>query len=296
LGQALLTPPSAVDVASARSALVRTAGSETHPLLDGLLEALAPGHVGALAPRGTGTSLQAASREAVLLRQRELLRLPHRLAILSPSNPSDAAGVTRALSRWLKSPDQGRPSACEVEVGSAARTELSLAASGAPEGSYLAFRVPAKALGEVTLLAELLNAPGGALARSLAEPDLVGAARALALGSSSARALVVQISAFEGREGEALTRVQRLFERLASGGVLGAADIEAGLARQKNARRLAALDPRYRLVQLAESASTAPPDPASLRRLVATLRPEAAIVARNMTGVLPSAGKSPGSR
>ena len=92
------------------------------------------------------------------------------------------------------------------------------------------------------------------LARTLAEPDLVGAARALVFGTSSARALVVQVSAFDGREHEALSRVQKLFERLSSGGVLTAAEIESAVARQRHVRRLAALDPRYRLVQLLEPA------------------------------------------
>jgi hypothetical protein len=152
----------------------------------------------------------------------------------------------------------------------------------ATEGSYIAFRIPAKAGAEASLLAELLNLPGGALARTLADPDLVGAARALVFGTSSARALVVQVSAFEGRETEALSRVQRLFERLASGGVLVAAEVEAAIGRQRTARRLAALDPRYRLVQLLEAPPVAVDAP-GLKRFAQSLRPDAAIVARSTT-------------
>jgi hypothetical protein len=297
LGQALLAPPTALEVATARADLLKIAGSEPHPLLDALLESLAPGHVGALAPRGSATSLQAASREAVLARQRELLRLPHRVAILSPTNAADVASATRALSRWLRIPEAPRPSPCDSELSPPARGELSLAASDVPEGSYLAFRISPKWGNEAGVLAELLNLPGGALARTLADPDLVGAARALVFGTASARALVVQVSAFEGREAEALARVQKLFERLSSGGVLTPAEIDQALARQRSTRRLAALDPRYRLVQLLEPAPAAPVDAAALRRLTATLRPDAAVIARTLARPAPaSTGKTPTSR
>ncbi len=298
LGHALVAPPTALEVATARGELLKAAGAEPHPLLAALFESLAPGHVGALAPRGLLTSLQAASREAVLTRQREFLRLPHRLAILSPTNAGDAAFVTRSLSRWLKTPDAPRPSLCEVEIGAPAPGELSLApGADAPEGSYLAFRIPAKTGTEAGVLVELLNLPGGALARTVADPDLVGAARALVFGTSSARALIVQISAFEGREQEALSRVQKLFERLASGGVLVPAEVEAALGRQRAARRLAALDPRYRLVQLLDPSPAAAVDTAALRRLAASLRPEAAVIARTVPrpAALPG-GKTPSSR
>jgi hypothetical protein len=281
LGRASLAPPSAQEVATARSELTRAAGNEARPLLDALLESLAPGHTGALAPRGNATSLQSASREAVLLRQRELLRAPHRLAILSTSNASDAAAVTRSVARWLQSPEPPRPSPCAIDVSAPARGELSLEpGASSAEGSYVAFRIPAKAGAEAAVLADVLSAAGGPLARAMAEPDLAGAARATVLGSSSARALVVQVSAFEGRENEAVSRIQRLFGRLSSDGVLATAELDAALARFRNARRLAALDPRYRLVQLLDPSVAAPVDAAAVRRLSAALRPEAAVVAR----------------
>lgn len=280
LGQALVAQPAAVDVAAARGELLKATGSEPRPLFDGLLEALSPGHAGALAPRGTATSLQAASREAVLARQRELRSLPHKLAILSPTDAADAAYVTRSLARWLKTPDTAHASPCSTEIAGPNRTELRAAeGSTAVEGSYVAFRIPGKTGAEAALLAELLNLPGGALARALAEPELVGAARALAVGTSSARALIVQVSAFEGREAEALSRIQKLFERLSSGGVLLQNEIEAALTQRRAARRLAALDPRQRLVQMLEPGTA--PEAAALRRLAQSLRPEAAVVARS---------------
>lgn len=296
LGQALLAPPGALEVAAARGELLKAAGPEPHPLLDGVLEALAPGHAGALLPRGSAASLQSASREAVLARQRELLRLPHRLAILSPTNASDAAFVTRSLSRWLKTPEAPRSSPCDTELAPPVRGELSLSGGESPEGSYVSFRIPARAGAEANLLAELLNAAGGPLARTLSEPDLAGAARALVFGTSSARALVVQVSAFEGREQEALTRVQKLFERLAAGGVLGAAELDAALARQQAARRVAALDPRYRLVRLLEGAAAPAVDAAALRKLTSGLRPEAAIIGRMVARDAPSGRKTPARR
>ncbi len=294
LGQALVAPPAALDVASARSELIKNAGGEPHPLLESLLETLVPGHVGALAPRGNVSSLQAATREAVLSRQRELMRLPHRLALLSPSSAADAQQVATRLSRWLRSPDATRPSPCHGELGPPARSELSLAKGATdPEGSYLAFRIPARAGAEASLLAEILNLPGGALERSLAEPELVGAARALVFGSSSARALVIQLSAFEGREAEALSRVQKLFERLAAGGVLSAAEVETATARQASAHRLAALDPRYRLLRLLDPPAL-PADAAALRRFASSLRPESAVVARSVSAPAPVAPASSG--
>ncbi len=281
LGRAVLAPPTALHVASARAELLSNTGTDARPLLDALFDSLAAGHTGALAPRGTATSLQSATREAVLFRQRELLRAPHRLAILSATNAGDAQLVTRAVSRWLRSPDAPRPSPCSTEVGAPSRAELGLARGIASnEGSYVAFRIPAKAGAEAAVLAELLSAPSGPLARALAEPDLVGAARATLFGTSSARALIVQVSAFEGRENEAVARVQRLFERLASDGVLAASDVEAALGRLRAARRNAALDPRFRLVQLLDPSVAAPVDSAAVRRLAASLRPENAVVAR----------------
>lgn len=297
LGRALVAPPSALDVATARGALLQDVGETPHPLLEALLESLAPGHLGALLPKGNATSLQAASRDAILARQRELLRQPPRLAVLTPGGSADAAFVTRSLARWLETPEAPRTSPCATDVGPAARSELSLLAdSAAAEGSYVAFRISAKAGAEASLLAELLNLPGGALARTMAEPDLVGAARALVFGTSSARAFVVQISAFEGRDVEATTRVQKLLERLAAGGVLTAAELESALAKRRSAQRLSLLDPRHRLLQLLEPMPAAP-DATALRRFAAVLRPESAIVARSAARPAPpSAGKSPASR
>jgi hypothetical protein len=280
LGHALLAPPSALEVAAARAELLRAAGGEPHPLLESLFEALVPGHTGALVPRGSAGSLQAASREAVLAKQRELLRLPHRLAVLSPTSAADVKLLHARLGRWLRSPDAPRTSPCTAELAPPARGEVTLAPGATtPEGSYLAFRIPAKSGAEATALTEILNQPGGALERTMSEPDLVGAARARVFGTQAARALIVQVSAFEGREAEAFSRVQKLFERLAAGGVLSAVELEAALSRHATAQRLAALDPRFRLVQLFDPIS-APPDAAALRRLVSSLRPEAAIVAR----------------
>jgi hypothetical protein len=298
LGHALLAPPSAVDIATARGELIKAAGVEPRPLLEALLEALSAGRSGALAPRGYVTSLLGASREAVLARQRDLLRLPHRVAVLSPSNADDAAFVTRNLSRWLKSADAPRSSPCELEIPSPTRGSLALEpGSEHSEGGYLAFRVSAKSAAEAALLVDLLNQPGGGLSKALAEPDLVGAARALLVGTSSARALVVQLSAFEGREAEALSRVRKLFERLAAGGGLTSAEIDGALARQRTAHRLAALDPRYRLVQLLDPSQAPASDAAALRRWLGSLRPEAALVAEVSTAkAAPTSEKKPPSR
>ena len=78
-------------------------------------------------------------------------------------------------------------------------------------------------------------------------------------GTTSARSLVVQISAFAGRETEAVSRVQKLFERLSAGGALTSAELEAATAQRRAQYRLAALDPRYRVVQLLEPAAPVAP-------------------------------------
>jgi hypothetical protein len=281
LGRASLAPPPATAVASARAELTASLNGEARPLLEGLLDNLAGGHMGALAPRGTASSLQSATREAVLSRQRELLRAPHRLAVLSTTDATDATALTRALGRWLRSPEPPRAAPCS-EPPAPARAELGLSrGTVSAEGSYLAFRLSSKVGAEANVLADVLSQPGGLLARAMAEPELVGAARANVFGTSVARALVVQISAFDGREAEALGRVQRLFERLGSDGVLAAPELEAALARLLRARRLAALDPRTRLVQLLEPTVAAPVDSTAVRRLASSLRLESALVARS---------------
>jgi hypothetical protein len=211
LGHALVAPPTAVDVATARGELIQSAGAEPRPLFEALLDAISSGRTGALAPRGTVTSLLATSREAVLARQRELLRLPHRVAVLSPSTASDAAFVGKSLRRWLRSPDAARPSPCESEVPAPARSGIGLGPGAEnAEGSYVAFRVPGRRAAEAAVLVDVLNQSDGPLAKALAEPELVGAARASLLGTSSARAIVVQLSPFEGRDAEAISRVERL--------------------------------------------------------------------------------------
>ncbi len=297
LGRALVAPPSAVEVAAARAELLKLDGDTPRPLLERVFELLAPGASGALSPRGTGTSLQAASREAVLSRQRELLRQLPGLAVITPGSTADAALVGSSLARWLQTPDALRPSPCAAEVSWPSRAELSLQGDAAEaEGSYLAFRVPGRSGAEAGVLAELLNLPAGALARAMAEPDLAGAARALTFGTNSARAFVVQVSAFEGREIEALSRMQKLFERLASGGALTTPDLEAALARRRSRQQSAELDARHRLAQLQDPSPPAP-DAAALRRFMALLRPSSAIVARSGTARAPAdAGKSTPSR
>lgn len=298
LGRALLAPPSPLEVAAARNSLLTAAGSEPQPLLERLLETLAPAQAGALLPRGSLTSLQAASREAVVARQRELLRLPHRLAVLSPTSASDGAAVAQSLARWLRHPDSPRPSPCEEAAGAPARTEILLESGAAlPKSSYLGFRIPSNAWAAASVLGDLLNSPDGALSQALSEPDLVGVARSMLLGTDSARALVVQVSAFEGQDQEALARVQRLFENLARSSALSTSHVDAAMKRQRVRQRLAALDPRYRLVRLLEPDQPAVVDEFALRKLAASLQPESAVVARAVARTVPSrAGKTPPGR
>jgi hypothetical protein len=289
LGRALVAAPSALDIAAARSELLRSVGATPRPMLGALLDALAPGHLGALAPRGTFASLEAASRDAILARQRELLRLPHRLAILSPTSKADATALAARLGRYLEFGEPARSIPCPHAVEPPARGQLVLSGGDStPEGSYLAFRLPPDLSSEAMALVELLNRSGGLLERAMSDPDMLGAARAALLGGNSARALVVQVSAFETREAEALERVHRLFERLASGTLLTAGELEGPLGRLREAHRVAELDPRYRLVELFEDHKPALVNGAALRRLVTSLRPDAAIVAAASKLVAPA--------
>jgi hypothetical protein len=70
--------------------------------------------------------------------------------------------------------------------------------------------------------------------------------------------------------------------------VLTSADLEAATARQRAQHRLAALDPRYRVVQLLEPAAPVA-DAAAVRRLASSLRPDSAIIARSL-GAPPAQG------
>jgi hypothetical protein len=251
--------------------------------LDAVLGALAPGQLGALAPLGSVQSLQGVSREAVLARQRELARGPHVLSILTPTTTEDAAPITRSVERWLQGPDAAR-GAC-VEPSRPRAGEIALqSADEAREGGYFAYRLAPGDLRAAQALVELFNAPGGALSRALSTPDQVGAARALQFGTESAQALVIQVVGFEGRQAEAMARVQKLIDGVQTGGIFSAAELEAALAKRRKADWLAALDPRVRLAAIRDSSTPEDPrqrpaDAAALRRLMASLRPERAVVA-----------------
>jgi hypothetical protein len=91
--------------------------------------------------------------------------------------------------------------------------------------------------------------------------------------------------------------VQKLFERLSSGGAITAAELEGAVARQHASRRLSGLDPRYRLVQLLEGAPAPVVDATAVRKLASTLRPEVAVIARvSARAAPPTGGKTPTSR
>jgi hypothetical protein len=87
-----------------------------------------------------------------------------------------------------------------------------------------------------------------------------------------------------------MSRVQKLFERLSSGGAVTAAELEGAVARQHASRRLAGLDPRYRLVQLLEASPAPVVDAIAVRKLASSLRPEAAVIARVSARSAPATG------
>lgn len=285
LGRALIEPPSAVDVATARESLLAAVGRESRPLLDAVLSALSPGQVGALTPMGSAQSLQSTSREAVLARQRELARGQHVVSILTPTSKEDGAALVKSVERWLTGPEASRGQCPEPSRPRASEIVLQTA-DDAREGGYVGYRLPTDDLRATQALVELFNAPGGALARALSSPDQVGAARALQFGTESAQALVIQVVGFAGRQAEAMARVQRLIESAQAGGLFSAAEIEAALAKRRKADWLAALDPRFRLGALRapgapEDPRLKPVDAAALRRLISSLRPDRAVVARS---------------
>ncbi len=294
LGRAFIAPPASIDVAAARESLEAALGSKPRPGFEALLEALTPTHAAVLAPLGTFRALDGASRESVLARQRELLRLPHRIAVLSPTNESDASALVASASRWLESGETLRSSPCGLDVATPAPSDILLTATGdEPEGSYLGFRVAPELDAELGLLAELLNASNGLLARALSDGEVVGAARALPLGTRAARALVIQFRAFDGKEQEALARLKALFERLASGTAIPEPELETALRQSRARHHGAALDPRYRLITLHDGEAPAPADETAFRKLLLALRPESAIFAHPAAR---GAEKSPATR
>jgi hypothetical protein len=268
------------EVMKAREELLDQVGREERRGYGLVLENLTQGHPSWLEPRGAFASLENAPEGGFGAALERFLARPLRLAVLANAGPKQAEFLRGELERWIRpvrpavvrcpTPGRWAPKTGETTL----KTLLE-----APEGSYYAFpfpgfvgRMPVEAA--ATLL--LLNRPGGLLDQALS--DLPGAASAKALGGPEAGALVVQVSAADGQEPLAITRIRALFDRLATTSV-SSSDLsfaERELAQKDDSERL---DPRRRIVELWRgNAPRAALDASRLTRFHATLRQTGALL------------------
>jgi hypothetical protein len=269
-------------LATAQGELFGAIGGEQRPGYARLLDALAPDHIAWLEPRGTWATLSQASRDSVGARGRDLLRGPLRVAVLSNQDDAQATAAAHAFERWL-APWRDDPRRCQVAPERSAHgTEIALAVSGdsTSESAYVGLPFPSRLKydREAEAIAELLNAPDGALARALGAAHLSASARASVIGGGRAAALVVEIHAGDDDAKRATLEVRRVLERL-SQSPLSASDLSVALLSSERRSVAASLDPRRRIVDLWRGAAPATPiSPVSLRAFLATLSPAAEVV------------------
>jgi hypothetical protein len=285
LGRAL--SGSRVDVtaaAAARAELEVDLNPQVQPLWSTALGVLAPRRVSALDPRGTWQSVTSIPIHSVEFRRLAFIRGPLRLAVLANGAAADA-NVELGLERWLK-PERRGQSRCPASPPLVASTgEYIVDTQGASQGSRALVAVPIAPAANEGLPVEaewtlhLLNRRSGWLDRSVRLPGVAVAAEALLVGGTNGGALIVQVSAPEGRTREAVAQVRALFGRLADGAV-SAEDVQLARSDAADEQAAAATDPRHRIISLwLGRGPVAPPDLASLRRFQhQTLAPERHVV------------------
>lgn len=245
---------SSQEVALARADLLARLGGDPAPGYWLALDALAPHKPSLLEPRGTWPSLSEAATLDPEARRHLLIEGPLRLAVIANSEESQAAVVEETLGRWLgpTRTEKTCPTAPRPAVRSGEMSVESAPEARAVPKAYVAVPLPTVDYGppEEAILTELLlNRRGGWLEQALAAQGLVSRARARILGGSRAAALVIEVSALEGKGQKAVAQVRGLFERLAQGGAT-ARDLEASSRAYRDERLALELDPRERLVEL----------------------------------------------
>ncbi|HVU01907.1 MAG TPA: hypothetical protein VHE30_09150 [Polyangiaceae bacterium] len=255
----------------ARSTLSDELRAEAIPLWPAAFEALSPKHPSLLDPRGTFRSVTELGTPVVEAARHTLLRLPLRVAVLSPEDgPERRTKLSEAIERELR-PDRGAPGTCPDVSGIVARPgayDVSFAESaGAGTRALVAVTLPqaGQFRAEAERTAELMNRPGGLLDSALRGTGLAVHAEAAIVGGASGAAFAVELATTGKKLDDAVAQVRALFSRLAE----GAASPE-DLARAESLAvdaREAAVDPRQRLVALwLGRAPAKPPDLAALRR------------------------------
>ncbi len=267
---------------SAQNSLFAALGGEPKPGLARLLQTLAPDHLTWLEPRGTWSTLTAASRDAVAARGRDLLHGPLRVAVIGNESDTQAKVAVRAFERWL-APVRDDPRRCQATAERASHGgELTLSVNGETtnESAYVGVPFPSRLKydREAEAVAALLNAENGRLSRALGAAHVNASAHASVVGGARAAALIVEIRASDDEARAAVLEVRRVLERLAqaplSGEELGA--VQRSAERQALA---ASLDPRRRIVDLWRG-TTAPAalGPGSVRSFQQALNPSAEVV------------------
>jgi hypothetical protein len=257
--------------AAARAELEVDLNPQVQPLWSTALGVLAPRRVSALDPRGTWQSITSIPIHSVELRRLAFIRGPLRLAVLANGAAADL-NVELGLERWLKPERRGQtrcPAAPPLAVGSG---EHVVETQGGPQGARALVAVPIAPSASEGLPVEaewtlhLLNRRGGWLDRSVRLPGVAVAAEAVLVGGTHGGALIVQVSAPEGRAREAVGQVRALLVRLADGAVT-ADEVQLARSGAADEQAAAATDPRHRIISLwLGRGPVAPPDLASLRR------------------------------
>ncbi len=223
LGQALAARPmNGAAVTAAREAIMGALGGKPRPAYAALLDALSPGHVSWIDPRGTWTTAQGLGADDVETARRSLTQGQLRVAVLANATRSQGEAVQRELGRWLLAARSDSTSAtCPAIAAPGARAgghEVSVTGATEPvAAAYVAVRVAPTSLAEARVLEWLLNQPRGWLAQATAEPKWGASARARILSGGPVAALAIAIHALPESVQPVIAQVRALLAQLASG-------------------------------------------------------------------------------
>jgi hypothetical protein len=269
------------ELAIARTRLVEGIGPKPRPAFWAALDAVLPDHPSWLEPRGSFEALSEAAAASADARRRALAQGPLRLAVLSNASAEQPAVVARSAERWLRAArtDGGRCPAPSRSPGRAGEITLEASSNDAGDASgYLAMPVTLDDVWpnrEAEWTVFLLNRANGWLDQALRAAGTTASASARLYGGVRAAALLVEVRATDGKTREALLEVRHALERLARGAATER-ELEAARASFDEDEKLAALEPRRRVVDLWRGSRSRAADLASLRRFHARLRPDSA--------------------
>ncbi len=262
LASALLRAgPSPEAIAASREVLLGTIAEGPSPGLALALRQVSANRPSWLDARGTWTTLSGLSARSVELQRQAFLRGRLRLASVGNHDETQTIAGERRLKRLLHGAQSGRP-ACPARrpVLPASGQYRIEAADARSNEAIIAVPLPAMPEGlpaEAHWTESLMNRTDGWLAQALQQPGLVSTARARVLGGSGAAALIIEVSALEGKRDEAVAQVRGLLERLRLGAATSDdAALALRLLEQRNMEL--GLNPRGRVLELWRGAQERP--------------------------------------